>query len=150
MIDQRFVGWQLPAVPVDVERGRLRFFADVIGETDPVYRDVAAARAAGHPDLPVPPTFFFTLNLESPNLFDEMGVDLRHVLHGEQQFTYHRMAHAGESFTLHSRVADIYHKAGKGGMLEFIATDTSVHDGAGGPVADLRSVTVVQHREAKP
>ncbi len=40
-----------------MERGRLRMFAAAIGETDPIYTDVEAARAAGHPDLPVPPTF---------------------------------------------------------------------------------------------
>lgn len=52
---------------VTVERGRLALFARVTGQTDPVYTDVAAARAAGHPDLPVPPTFIFGLELEAPD-----------------------------------------------------------------------------------
>ena len=64
MIDRSIVGTEEPARTFDVERGRLRFFAKAIGETDPVYTDVEAARAAGHPDLPVPPTFLFGLELD--------------------------------------------------------------------------------------
>ena len=46
-------------------RGRLRFFAKAIGETDPVYTDDAAARDAGYPDLPAPPTFLFAAELDA-------------------------------------------------------------------------------------
>jgi hypothetical protein len=35
--------------------------------------DVAAARAAGHRDLPVPPTFFFSLTLEGDSPFGYLG-----------------------------------------------------------------------------
>jgi len=50
---------------VDVERGQLRFFAKATASTDAVYSDIAAAKQAGHRDLPVPPTFFFSLELQS-------------------------------------------------------------------------------------
>ena len=151
MIDTKFIGTALPSHTADIERGRLRFFASVIGETDPVYTSLDAARAAGHPDLPVPPTFFFSLDLEQPGGFGgylaEMGVDLRRVLHGEQSFTYHAMAYAGQSLTLRSTITDIYAK--KGGALEFIVRDTAVtHAADGSPVADLRSVVVVRNLEA--
>ena len=42
------------------------FFAAAIGETDPVYTDLDAARAAGHRDLPVPPTFLFASSWSGP------------------------------------------------------------------------------------
>ena len=82
--------------------GRLRFFAKAIGETNPVYTDVDAAQAAGHRDLPVPPTFLFGIELDSPDPFgwlSGIGVDLRRVLHGEQSFTYHSPAYAGDVLT---------------------------------------------------
>ena len=133
---------------VDVERGRLRFFATAIGETDPVYTDVDAARAAGHPDLPVPPTFFFSLGLEAPDPFrylEDLGVDLRLVLHGEQAFTYHRLAHAGDRLTLHDRIVDVYEK--KGGALEFMVKETDIARGDE-LVAQTRTVVVVRNPEA--
>ncbi|MGW5239210.1 MaoC family dehydratase N-terminal domain-containing protein [Monashia sp. NPDC004114] len=132
---------------VEVERGRLRFFAKAIGETDPVHLDVAVARAAGHPDLPVPPTFFFSLGLEAPDPFgylDHLGVDLRYVLHGEQSFTYHRPAYAGDVLTLTDAIVDVYVK--RGGALEFVVKQTNITR-AGEAVAEMRSVIVVRNPE---
>ena len=62
MIDRKFIGHKLPAISVPVEGGQLAFFAKATGETNPIYFDEQAARAAGHPALPAPPTFSFTLN----------------------------------------------------------------------------------------
>ncbi|MGW4565127.1 MaoC family dehydratase N-terminal domain-containing protein [Streptomyces sp. NPDC004561] len=132
---------------VKVERGRLRFFSKAIGETDPVYLDAAAASDDGHPDIPVPPTFFFSLSLEAPQPFgylDELGVDLRRVLHGEQSFEYHALAYAGDRLTLQDRIVDVYAK--RGGALEFVVKQTEITR-AGAPVADLRSVLVVRNPE---
>jgi acyl dehydratase len=132
---------------VDVERGRLRFFAEAIGETDPVYLDPAAARAAGHPDLPVPPSFLFSLGLELRGplgYLDQLGVDLRRVLHGEQSFTYHRLAHAGDRLRLQDRIVDVY--ARRGGALELLVKQTGIsRDGE--LVAQAQSVIVVRNPE---
>jgi acyl dehydratase len=146
MIDKRHIGHELPPFQVDVEKGRLRFFAKATGQDDPVYFDEAAARAAGHPSLPVPPTFFFCLEMEAPNpaaMRELLGIDYRRILHGEQGFTYHRMAHAGDTLTFRQRIADIYDK--KGGALEFVVRLTTVHNQHGEPVADVRCVTVVRN-----
>jgi acyl dehydratase len=138
---------QFAPLEVNVERGRLRFYAKATGQTDPVYLDVDAARAAGHRDLPVPPTFFFSLGLETADPFgflDRLGIDLRLVLHGEQSFTYHRLAHAGDRLTLTERIVDVYTK--RGGALEFVVKQTDItRDGQ--PVAQTRSVIVIRRPE---
>jgi 3-oxoacyl-[acyl-carrier protein] reductase len=102
--------YRFDPVVVPVERGRLALFARVTGQADPVYSDLAAAKAAGHPDLPVPPTFFFGLELETPAPFGylgELGIDLRQVLHGKQSYRYHALAHAGDTLTLTSRITSV-------------------------------------------
>jgi acyl dehydratase len=138
---------QFVPLTVEVERGRLRFFAKATGQTDPVYLDLDAARAAGHPDLPVPPTFLFSLGLEAADPFgyvDRLGIDLRFVLHGEQSFTYHHLAYAGDRLTLEERIVDVYTK--RGGALEFVVKQTDItRDGQ--PVAQTRSVIVIRHPE---
>jgi acyl dehydratase len=146
MIDKGFIGLTMPPFTVDVEPGRLRQFAKAIGQDDPIYIDEAAARAAGHPGLPVPPTFLFCLEMEGPDpgaLRDRLGIDLAKVLHGEQRFISHRMAHAGDRLSFEQRVADIYDK--KGGLLEFMVRETRVSNQRGEPVADLVATTVVRH-----
>lgn len=49
MIDRRFIGWTSERLSVAVETGQLRLFAKATGETNPIYFDEAAAKAAGHP-----------------------------------------------------------------------------------------------------
>lgn len=146
MLDKRHIGHELPPFSVQVEKGRLRFFAKATGQADPVYIDEDAARAAGHLALPVPPTFLFCLEMESPNpsaIRELLGIDIGRVLHGEQGFTYHGMAHAGDTLTFRQRIEDIYDK--KNGALEFVVRKTSVTNQHGEPVADLRCVTVVRN-----
>ncbi|GAA5118848.1 MaoC family dehydratase N-terminal domain-containing protein [Alloalcanivorax gelatiniphagus] len=146
MIDTSHIGAALPAFEVEVERGRLALFAKAIGQTDPLYSDLEAARAAGHPDLPVPPTFLFCLEMDAPDpaaLRKRLDIDIARVLHGEQRFRYHRPAHAGDRLRFEPVIADIYAK--KGGALEFVVRDTRVSNQHGEAVADLRCVTVVRN-----
>jgi acyl dehydratase len=149
-IDRNLIGTAQPEREVDVERGRLRAFALAIGETDPVYTDVEAARAAGHPDLPVPPTFLFGLNLgrgaEDFAWLTDLGVDLRGILHGEQRFTYHALAHAGDTLRVAPRIVDVFEK--KGGALRFLVRETAVRRTDGSPVADLRETIVIREVKA--
>ena len=127
MIPSSAVGTPLPPTSAVIERGRLRFFDEAIGETDPLYTDLETARAAGYEDLPVPPTFLFGLELDAPApfawLFD-FGVDLRFILHGSQRFNYESLAFAGDELLLTPTISSVYEK--RGGALEFVVVDTVV------------------------
>jgi N-terminal half of MaoC dehydratase len=139
VIDRKYIGHAFPPYTVEVEKGRLRFFAKAIGEKNPIYTDEAAA-------TPIPPTFLFSLENEVPEPFGwltPMGVHFENLLHGEQSFKYHAMVYAGDRVTFAPRIADIYDK--KNGALEFIVKETRVTNASGGLVAELRSVLVVRH-----
>lgn len=151
MIDPGIVGTVQPERTVQVERGRLQIFALALGEDDPVYSDVDAARAAGHPDLPVPPTFYFGLNLgkgpeQDMQWMRDLGMDVRHILHGEQKFEYHGLAHAGDTLVLTPTITDVYAK--RGGALQFLERTTSVATSDGSPVVDMRELIVYRPQEA--
>ncbi|NYG59761.1 acyl dehydratase [Nocardioides daedukensis] len=139
------IGTSRPGGTLLITRSRLRFFARATGQSDPVFIDEAAARRAGHRDLPVPPTFFFSVDLEAPDPFaylDALGVDLRAVLHGEQEFVYHRTAHAGDELSSSTVVTDVYDK--KGGELQFMVTETPIVDQDGKRVVTMRNTLVVR------
>ncbi|WP_419710474.1 MaoC family dehydratase N-terminal domain-containing protein [Pseudomonas sp. NFX224] len=142
MIDKKHIGRQLPTFLVTAEAGQLRFFAKATGETNPIYFDEQAARDAGHPNLPLPPTFLFSLEFQIPSNAwrDELGIVTARILHGEESFRYHRMAYSGDTLRFDVRIADIYDK--KGGALEFVVRETRVTNQHGEHVADLRSVLV--------
>jgi acyl dehydratase len=146
MIDRKWIGHVSAPAELALDRGRLRFFAKAIGETDPVYTDVAAARAAGYPDLPAPPTFLFAAEMDSGAVMqtlEDLEIPLAKLLHGEQSFTYHRPAFAGDVITVISEIADIYDK--KGGALEFVVKQSDARNQKGDLVAELRSTLVCRN-----
>jgi acyl dehydratase len=143
MIDKKHIGTVFAPHTVEVEAGRLRFFAKAIGETDPVYLDDAAARAAGYAALPAPPTFLFCLEMERRDplaWLAAIGADLARILHGEQSFRYYQPVCAGDRVTFETSITDIYDK--KGGALEFVVRKTRVSNQRGEHVADLSSSVV--------
>jgi acyl dehydratase len=141
------IGRATPPTVVAVERGRIRLFAEAIGERDPIFTDPDAARVAGHPDLPVPPTLLYGLHLDGPDPFrwmTDLGIDLRFVLHASQRFDYHGTAYAGDELVFAPTVTDVYAK--RGGALEFVVRTIEVTRGAE-PIATLTETIVVRHPE---
>jgi len=146
MIDRKWIGHELPASVLPIERTRLQFFAKATGQPDPVYVDADAARAAGYPDLPAPPTFLFAAEMDSGVAFrmlDDLKIPIAKVLHGEQNFIYHKPACVGDTVTVRSTISDIYDK--KNGALEFVVKTSRATNQHGELVAELRSVLVCRH-----
>lgn len=148
--DRKHIGVVSEPREIDVEKGQLRFFAKATGETNPIYFDEEAARAAGHPTIPAPPTFLFSLHLGAPakrgDILDAengIGADMRRILHGEQRFTYHRPIYAGDRITLTTTTTDIYDK--KGGALEFVVQNTQGVNAKGHLCAEMQAVTVIRN-----
>ncbi|SDN69373.1 MaoC family dehydratase N-terminal domain-containing protein [Pseudomonas jinjuensis] len=144
MADKSLIGHVTAQGSVEVEKGKLRFFAKAIGETDPVYTDLAVAKDAGHKSLPVPPTMLMPLMSEIRGdiggLMKLLGWDLGRILHAEQSFTYHRMAYAGDVLTFETRISDVYEK--KGGALQFVVQESRVTNQDGEHIADVRNSLV--------
>ena len=146
MIDKKWIGHELPSSELPIERSRLRFFAKAIGEDDPVYTELSAARGAGYRDLPAPPTFLFAAELDSgavDGMLELLGVPIAKLLHGEQSFTYHRDASVGDTVTVRSRIDDIYDK--KNGALEFVVKSSRATSQRDELVAELRTVLVCRN-----
>ena len=146
MIDKKWIGHELPASELPIDRRRLEYFAKAIGETSPLHTSVAAACAAGHADLLAPPTFLFAAELDSgasDALLGVLQVPIAMILHGEQGFVYHQRVLAGDTITVRSRIDDIYDK--KNGALEFIVKSARATNQRGEHVADLKTVIVVRH-----
>ncbi|GEQ75850.1 hypothetical protein CTTA_2855 [Comamonas testosteroni] len=146
MIDTQWIGHALPSSELSLDRSRLRFFAKAIGENSAVYTDLEAARAAGYPDLPAPPTFLFAAEMDSGAsdlLLQTLNIPIAKILHGEQSFCYHLSACAGDRITVQSRIDDIYSK--KNGALEFVVKSSRAVNQNNELVAEMRSVIVVRN-----
>jgi acyl dehydratase len=108
-----------PSEPYEVSRVKIADFAAAIGDLNPLYRDRAAAQAAGHPDVIAPPTFAIVVSMASSGaaLADPgLGLNYAMVVHGEQRFEYTRPIAAGDVLTAQPTITEI-RDAGRNIML---------------------------------
>lgn len=124
-------GKRLTPAVIAVERGPVQIFATAVGDDSLVYRSAHAAAAAGLDGIPVPPTFVFAAAhwgafaerqpiaaTDDASLVELIAL-LRNgrkgvILHGEQQFTYHRPVYVGDQLHVNGFVESVEEKPGTG------------------------------------
>ena len=110
-INRAYLGRVFPvSEPYEVSRVKIAEFATAIGDPNPLYRDRAAAQAAGHADVIAPPSFpiVITFARSGAALADPgLGLNYAMVVHGEQRFSYTRPLTAGDVVTAQVTLTDI-------------------------------------------
>ncbi len=142
-IDRSRIGFATAPTRVPIDAWRVKLFCQAIGETDAVHWDDAAARAAGHPACPVPPTFLKAVEGEhfgSAALLQLLQVPLTGVLHAEQRFDHLAPAHVGDVVEVSRRVERIDDK--KNGALTFIVVDTDYRVGGRSAARSTQTILV--------
>jgi acyl dehydratase len=127
------VGHRYPATaPYEVSRVKIREFADAIGDPSRLYRDLDAATAAGHHDLPAPPTLAVVVAQPATRQASSdpaVGIDYSRIVHGEQRFVHHLPLFAGDIVTATVEILEI--KPAGGNWLMTTRTELRrVHDDA--------------------
>ena len=152
---QGIVGQPTGTSKVVVERGPVQHFADAVLSTSPIYHSPPAAEAAGFDAIPAPPTWPFAM--EFSGRFEEMqtGAPVENpmgramgqlmakgglILHGEQEFVYHRPVLVGDVLVGEGKIADAYQKESGGRTMTFIVTEMNWTDEKSGEhVVTVRS-----------
>ena len=115
-LDPGLVGRSYPPSAVyEVGRAKIAEFAAALGDPAPAYRDPAAARDLGHPDVIAPPTFAIVVSLGAANVvLDDPDVELDYsrVVHGEQRFAHHRPIRAGDRLVATTTIENVRTVAG--------------------------------------
>ena len=110
------VGKSYPPYEYEVGREKIREFANAIEETNPVYTDREAARAAGLRDIAAPPMFavVYSAGAMGPAILDpEVGINLMNMLHGSQEFVWGEPVCAGDTITTTATFKDHREEAGR-------------------------------------
>jgi acyl dehydratase len=119
-VNREYAGRRFPeSEPYEVSRIKIAEFADAIGDPNPLYRDRAVARAAGHADVIAPPTFAIVISMGSSAVAmadPGLGLNYAMVVHGEQRFEYTRPIVAGDVLTAQPTITEI-RDAGRNVML---------------------------------
>jgi acyl dehydratase len=127
-----------------VERGKIKEFADAIGDPNPIYRDPEAAAKAGFAGIPAPPTLLRTFIYDPNTSRDALAVkDWSYIVHGEQEFEYLAPIFAGDVLTAHERIASMSEKESKrAGRLQIAVIETTFYNQRGEKVQIARRTLV--------
>jgi hypothetical protein len=145
MPDSETAGPQAPAFTMPLERGKIREFAMATGSSSAEYLT--------DPEPVIPPTFLRTAAFWTPpdagSELHGIKLDLRRVLHGEQEYTFFGPPpRAGAELTVTRRVESVETKQGKrGGEMLVIVIVNDFSDASGRLVAQGRQ-TLIQTGKA--
>ena len=123
-VNQAAEGKTYEPVAFDVTEERVRAFHDLFG---------------GPPG--VPPTILTAAEFTVfPQVIGdpELGLDFRKVVHGSQEYEFHRPLRPGETLKVQARVASIRQKGGNG----FLVVEMQMNDVDGEAVAVARSTMI--------
>ncbi len=154
-VDTSVIGKATSRSRVAVERGPVSNFAAAILDESPVYNNPEAAKEAGFDAIPAPPTYAFVLDnwgkfpeiqpkekIEGNPMFEIISGLMAKggmVLHGEQEFEYHRPIKVGDVLRGEGTCVDAYEKESKGRTMTFVVTETRwTDDRTGEPVCTSR------------
>jgi acyl dehydratase len=106
-------------------------------------QDLSFAKAAGHADLVVPPTFPVVIQEQSLALVlsdPQAKIDFSRVVHGDQRFIYQRPIVAGDELTSELTVASVKSLGGN----HMVTFETEIFDAADQLVCTAISTLVVR------
>ena len=116
-VNTQAVGKTYEPATYAVGREKIREYARAVGETEPLYLDVGAARAAGYADVVAPPMFavVYSAPAVGPCIFDpEIELNFAMMVHGGQEFEWGAPVVAGDEIETVARVKDISESDGRG------------------------------------
>ncbi len=120
------VGKEFPPYEWVVEEGKVREFCRATQDHDP--------RVDG-PTPPIPLTFSVSSVLwqgRDERFYRSLGLDMRYVLHGEQEFEYLAPLRIGQRLAAHLRLASVERKIGRrGGEMLLLVLQTEFIDDHG-------------------
>ncbi|KGR83378.1 FAS1-like dehydratase domain-containing protein [Lysinibacillus odysseyi] len=125
-VTKEHIGLSTERYKVDIEKGHIRRFCQAIGDTNPLFLDEQAATESAYGGLIAPLTFPVALSDEKVTF--PLKLDVRRMLHGEQEFIYYKPLRSETSYTAQMKVADVYEREGKSGKMKFIILDTEFRD----------------------
>ncbi len=116
-VNTEVIGREWPALDYEVGREKIREYASAVGETNPVYTDAEAARAAGFRNVVAPPMFcvvYSSAAMAAAILDPEIGIDYGKLVHGEQLFEWGEPVCSGDVISTTARLTGISEKMGMG------------------------------------
>jgi N-terminal half of MaoC dehydratase len=131
MTDERLVGRRYETRPFEVTEASIRAYMDAVGDTN------------DDGTLQAPPTYAMVYGYEAYwQLWQdqEVAMDVAHLVHGEQRFTFHRPVRPGDTITTTGRLTGVT----KRGEMELVSFEVMAKDAADRPVSEAAALFIIR------
>lgn len=146
---KELVGLELRPYRLEIEKGKIKEFVMAIGDDNPIYRSLEAAKAEGFEGIPIPITYLQVVDSWGGYGFDELmetlGLNKVKILHGEQQYEYFLDLYAGDELSVSSKVTNVETKTGISGGMDLITIENRYTNQNGQLAAVSRKIIVHRH-----
>lgn len=149
MFDTSKIGHSFAPFTIEVQRNKIDELTTAIGDGNPVYHSREAAQGAGLRDVPISPTaptlFTFWSGSQRRGNMESLGIDVRRILHGEEEYEYLAPIYPGDVLTGVSTVIDGKTRQGKDGVtMDIITTQTRYRNQRDEAVLNATSTVVIR------
>jgi|SRR5437667_10394788 len=148
MFDKSNIGLSFPPFTIEVERCKISELALAIGDDNPVYHDRATAQAESFQDVPLFPTaptiFSFWGNTRQGDHLEQVGINVKRILHGEEEYEYLAPIYPGDILTGITTIIDGKTRKLKDGWMDIVTIETCYTNQDNQPVLAARSMLVVR------
>jgi hypothetical protein len=155
MADKAKLGMAFAPYTISADEAKIAEFVMAVSQKDdkeqikPLYSNLEAAKSAGYPGIPVPPTFptsfMFWTNGGFFGIARDLGVDISRLLHGEEEFEYFGTICAGDIIRGQMKVINVFDKEKRdksGQFMSFTVLETEMKNQRGELVVKVRTTLV--------
>lgn len=150
MFDESKIGQSFAPFTYEVQRNKIHELTTAIGDTNPIYHSREAAQEAGFADVPISPTtptlFNFWGNRQRGSSLAEIGIDVRRILHGEEEYEYLAPIYPNDVLTGTTTLVEGKTRQGSGGhMMDILTMETRYVNQHNQHVLSTRTTVVVRN-----
>ena len=126
-IDLKFIGHEFEPVTYVIGQEKIKEYALAVGDLNPLYFDLEYARKSKYGSIIAPPMFVVVFAKEAMDrLFDakELNINMSRLVHGEQEFDFHRIIKANDTIKTFGKIKNIFEKSNN----DFIELETKSYN----------------------
>ncbi len=131
MTDPRWVGRSYATAPFEVSEESIRNYMTAVGDE------------AGNSELLAPPTYAMVYGFDAYwQLWtdQEVALDVAHLVHGEQRFTFHRPVRPGDRITTTGRLTAINNRTD----MDLVTFELTAKDAQDRPVSEGTALFIIR------
>lgn len=112
-VDTKFIGREYGPVTYVVGQEKIKEYAQAVGDLNPLYIDPDFAKKSKYGSVIAPPLFVVVFAREILVLLfsdDSVKLNMFRLVHGEQEFNFHKIVKTNDTIRTTGKIKNIYQK----------------------------------------